>query len=209
MLKPPWSSGQQTMMPPTDADQQVASVRRAAFIDAIPTELVQLEATIPTRITSLNAAPRAKLRHIYRLVDDLSTIRAPFVACRKGCSYCCHMNVTITKDEAAQISRAAGRRVAQLVASIQHEPTKFAGHACPFLSQDGLCSVYEHRPLACRLHASFFEDSAACHPSIMNKVNVPKVEFSGPEEAVKATSGGAELIVADIRDFFPSKGNSA
>lgn len=193
-------------MLPTDADLKAAANRRAIFIDALPPELLRREEELPARIAALNAAPRAKLRQVYKLVDEISAIRTPFVACGKGCSSCCYMNVTITVEEATQLSKTAGRKMTQLTAIKLHAATEFAGRACPFLDPKGLCSVYTDRPLACRLHASYFETSSACHPTVMNLVEAPKVEFSGPEEALLGIKGSAETVFADIRDFFPSEG---
>lgn len=194
------------MMLPTEVELKAAAGRRTLFTEALPPELLRREEELPSRIAALKAAPKAKLRQIYRLVDEISKIRMPFVACGKGCSSCCHMNVTITLEEAAQLSKAADRKMANLAATVDHDPAEFAGRACPFLDRKGLCSVYADRPLACRLHASYFETSAACHPNVMNLVEAPKVGFSGPEEALLAIKAEAEPVFADIRDFFPSEG---
>lgn len=194
------------MLLPTESDRKAAAIRRSVFIDALPPELLRREGELPARIALLNAAPGAKLRQVYKLVDEISTIRTPFVACSKGCSSCCHMNVTITVEEATLLSKAAGRKMTKLAAIKSHAPTEFSGQACPFLDPKGLCSVYTDRPLACRLHASYFETSAPCHPTVMNLVEAPKVGFSGPEEALLGIKGSAETVFADIRDFFPSEG---
>ena len=70
---------------------------------------------------------------------------------------------------------------------------------------DFIGSVYAHRPLACRKHASFFLNASPCHPSVMNELRVPKVDFSGLDEALFAAGAEGAAILADIRDFFPPK----
>jgi putative zinc- or iron-chelating protein len=86
--------------------------------------------------------------------------RLAAVECRKGCSFCCHMNVGVTALEAVRIAavlrRSAGdaRHGAVLAADDRfghrgaQERLKLKT-LCPLLA-DGACSVYELRPLACR-----------------------------------------------------------
>lgn len=192
------------MKRPTTDEFTKAQDRSKAFIAVIPPELAAEEDSLPRKIASLNASTKSKLGHIYRLVDEVSKVRAPFVACREGCASCCRMNVTIFSFEAERIATATGATMARLKQSKKHDERAFAGKACPFLDAQEVCSIYEHRPLACRGHASFFENASPCHPSVMLEVQAPGVNFSGPTEALseiaRQTSGA---MMADIRDFFP------
>jgi len=96
------------------------------------------------------------------------------ILCRAGCADCCHQLFQITEIEAAEISKAVKQMQAdkrdglrekavlylshrrQLV-SMQGEPEAWGSLpppgtrlACPALTEDGTCSIYEHRPLICR-----------------------------------------------------------
>ena len=103
---------------------------------------------MPARNHANNASAQSKLGRIYALVDELSAYRAPYVACKQGCSDCCRMNVQISNLEAERIAAATGHRPRTLVRSVKHDNGKFAGEACPFLDGNA-CSIYEHRPYVC------------------------------------------------------------
>ncbi|WP_457334893.1 YkgJ family cysteine cluster protein [Rhizobacter sp. P5_C2] len=183
---------------------EIAVKRRAEFLAALPRSSIEAEEKLPQAVRATKASARSKLWRIYRVADELSKAREPFVACEKGCASCCHMNVTITKAEADRLERAAGRRAAAVDRSVHHDQGKFVGIPCPFLDAQGACTVYEDRPLSCRKHGSFFESAAACHPSVMNEVEVPMVGFSGLDEALfEVSSVPGAPVLADIRDFFP------
>ena len=190
---------------PIRSEIEAAEVRRAGFMSAIPPELLDAEDKLPAQVRSLNAATRSKLHRIYQVAEDLSNVRRPFVACKKGCSSCCHMNVSITKAEAERLAKASGRSMARIAAAPRHARDKFAGKPCPFLDSHGACSVYVDRPLSCRKHSSFFESASACDPSVMNNIEVPQVAFSVLDEALFAASGMDGALVADIRDFFRAR----
>lgn len=188
---------------PKSDEMKAAASRRAAFMAAIPQAVLDAEDALPRNLRGLNASSRSKLQRVYLVANELSVIRAPFVACGKGCASCCHMNVSITRTEAERIAKASGRRMSDVAASRRHATDRHVGSPCPFLGEGGACSIYEDRPLSCRKHASFFEDASACAPSVMNVVEVPQVAFSGLDEALFAVSGGERAVLADIRDFFP------
>jgi len=183
----------------------VATSRRAAFIAAIPKPLSDTEDKLPRFITDLNASTQSKLHRIYVVTDEIMKFREPFVACAKGCSACCHMNISITSAEAERLGKAIGRRPIPIRNSLHRSKKHFAGKPCTFLVHGGTeCSVYAERPLACRTHASFFTDAAPCQPDVMNDIEVPQVAFGGLNQALFATSSNrGNLILADIRDFFP------
>jgi Fe-S-cluster containining protein len=189
---------------PTQSDAEGAVQRRAAFVAAIPQDLLSAEDRLPAKVTTLNGSSRSKLSVVYKVADELSRVREPFVACKSGCSSCCNMNVSITRAEADRMARAVGRSAAALSASPRHAPDKFSGVPCPFLTKKGTCSVYADRPLACRKHSSFFMNETPCHPSVMHLIEVPMVSFSGLDAALMVASGAVGPLLADIRDFFPS-----
>lgn len=82
------------------------------------------------------------------------------IACKVGCSHCCHARVEAPASEVFVVVRAlrgkpAAERTAiierlQAHAAVAHDAASWAQRpACPFLT-DNLCSIYEQRPSACR-----------------------------------------------------------
>lgn len=185
---------------------KAAEDRRASFVANIPKALLDQEDQLPRAISRLNGSLRSKLHRIYLVADELSKTRMQFVACKIGCSACCHMNVSVTSVEAERLGAVIGRKPVDILQTIHHPIGEFSGQACPFLSTAGSCSIYVDRPLACRKHASFFEDDATCQPAVMDEVLVPMISFSGLDDALFSVSAKrGEVVMADIRDFFPTK----
>ena len=92
-----------------------ATQRQMAFFEALPKALRDEEDAIPAVIRAMNASPRSKLQRIYRLADAFMEHRESFVACKKGCADCCHMNITISTEEAARIGAASQRVIKTLL----------------------------------------------------------------------------------------------
>lgn len=90
-------------------------------------------------------------------------------ACRTGCSHCCNITVPISRVEAEVIARETGARLnknagmkmgdesADLQAIVSDMSAIYYGMPCTFLSK-GKCSIYESRPLACRLLLNMDDD---------------------------------------------------
>lgn len=186
-----------------------ARERREAFVAAIPADLCEAEDQLPEVVAGLNASARSKLQKVYAIADELSKVREPFVACKDGCASCCHMNVSLTAAEADRLGKAIGRRPTALSRTVKRSIDYFSGQPCPFLDAKRRCSVYAHRPLACRKHSSFFEDDAACRPDMMNELEVPMLSFSGLDAALfRASDEKSDPVLGDIRDFFPLSGDA-
>jgi Fe-S-cluster containining protein len=90
------------------------------------------------------------------------------LACKRGCSYCCHMRVEIrphdafvlsehvqTKLKPEQRARAIARLEENLkrIAPLTPDQHMRAGIPCALL-EEGICSVYEARPATCRKYYS-------------------------------------------------------
>lgn len=88
------------------------------------------------------------------------------LACRLGCSHCCHYPVGVTYPEAMRLA-AAVRKHPELVEHLQREHrdaaaddwNELVGRPCPLLRENA-CAVHEARPMPCRALGS--TDDAAC-----------------------------------------------
>ena len=90
-------------------------------------------------------------------------------ACRRGCSHCCHLRLTVLPAEAfalaawlrahfapAQLEavRSKLRANAERTRELGEEGRKRTSLACALLGDDGACTAYEARPAQCRRYHS-------------------------------------------------------
>lgn len=132
---------------------------------------------------------------------------AEHAACRSGCSHCCNIAVGLSKTEAQQIADEIGRPLnkgaGRVVGSAEWQSRaevdmKFYGVPCTFLV-DGKCSIYEFRPLACRLQLNMDFDDLLCKLVGDEAVEVPYADFS-VHHVVAASS--LDAVHDDIRNWF-------
>lgn len=179
--------------------------RSAACLKAFPADLNARDDRIRDELAQAAIPARAKLNKVFRLMDAAVQATAPYVACRKGCSACCHMNVSISAIEAERLAVASGRRMSKVKHPTKHDLRKFSGNPCPFLSRDGVCSVYDDRPFACRAHQSFDLDNYWCQPERSQVAQMGQVKLGGAYDAYMGIVLDTKLGgFADIRDFFPN-----
>ncbi len=102
------------------------------------------------------------------------------VACRAGCDACCHVPVGVQAHEvllAAQHvqTRFSPNELEALIARAAAHRAAFAGRSIPertalrtpcVLLREGVCSIYEARPEACRSHHG--NSAAACRTNLEN-----------------------------------------
>jgi hypothetical protein len=128
-----------------------------AAIDGVGAECKALYEDALASALAANAAHRADMAGI---------------ACRRGCAFCCHVDVTVTPLEAIRLARheqAAGRAHPLGASGARHAP-------CPLLAA-GECTVYAVRPFACR--SLFSPDAKACEAGFAgtDEVFVPSLEW--------------------------------
>jgi len=99
-------------------------------------------------------------RAIEKAAQAYAADQAP--SCHKGCSFCCHTQVSIGGSEGEFIKDYADRhnidwdRGKARAQADQQEPhlyptrLSWSESACVFLNPDGACRIYEARPLSCR-----------------------------------------------------------
>jgi Fe-S-cluster containining protein len=123
--------------------------------------------------------------------------------------------VGILTSEAKVLAQATGRkfkapgvavsRVLGMVRASQGnmdmpDDSRHMGVPCPFL-EGGCCSVYDHRPVACRLHLNLDSDSLLCEVVPGVPATVPYVNKLEVLAACMDVMPGNDRL-ADIREFF-------
>lgn len=144
---------------------------------------------------------RESIRILWRLADELARAAMPLSACRQGCAHCCHIPVALSRAEAHLVGGPQGRVPAPISG---RAPLPEAGYdnPCPFLNA-GRCSVYETRPLACRLQFNMDRDPLLCE--LVNGVAVPVPLLNTLQIQMAYALVCQDEILSDIRHFFPNE----
>lgn len=153
--------------------------------------------------------------------DVVNEAATPVSACRKGCSHCCNIGVTILESEAKVIGREIGRAPVSppvgkflmtgdfaseedYVAKSESMAAEFFGVKCPFLDANSKCSIYASRPLACRQQFNLDEDELLCQLQPGMSIPVPYLNATNQRLAYLMVNG-LHMKMADIRYFFPER----
>lgn len=118
------------------------------------------------RAVARQADMPAVARDLHQVMDDVLARdrgRDPAsgdIQCGRGCSHCCHGPVEIGPHEAALLVRGARETGVPLNRPLLERQSRYtaatwrqqppADRACVFLGSNGACTVYAHRPGACR-----------------------------------------------------------
>lgn len=189
----------------SDQRRHLASEKLDTFFRTVPQDVREQVVSLPKKVSRMNARTPVKLGEVLRTADRIFSHAGKFAACARGCGHCCHVHVPITDFEAKYIGDHLGVQPAALASSIPHDRMEFSGKTpCPFLKA-GECSIYEYRPLTCRMHLNFDVDNKWCLHENWNKpeATIPRPEITPLQEAYYLLGGKAKPVVADIRDFFP------
>lgn len=185
--------------------QDNAKQNYAALLAAIPVEIHRREEKLVGELRLMNAKPMVKLARIRKSVETLFAYAEGRVACKVGCAYCCHQAVDISRLEAEYIGEKTGVNPAKLGVVVPRDPLTFSELTpCTFLKK-GVCSIYEYRPLICRIHVSLDVDDYWCRFENWHKAGggVPKPTFHSIFNAYAELNQKSGSVVADIRDYFP------
>lgn len=138
-----------------------------------------------------------------KAADTLGVALAPIAACGRGCNACCHQPVMLFASEARQIGKEIGRvpKVVPLALRERKPNWRGAEHPCQFL-RNGECSIYAHRPMACRLLFNMDRDSLLCEhadqPSQVPYFNAREIEL----RVAAIACGDPTEYLAEMNDFF-------
>ena len=131
----------------------------------------------------------------------LSDDWAPLASCSKGCVRCCTGFIGLEESDARHVAEATGARIAKPKGQAIPVASAAALGPCPFL-KDQACSIYPHRPLACRttigLDAVPEED---CGPGATGLAMGNRNGALFREAAAHYTGDRGQR---DIREWFPT-----
>lgn len=103
------------------------------------------------------------------------------LACQQGCHHCCSLPVEVPIQVVQHIADFLQQQLS--AESLQQLQTKLTDYSqepatiekkrlCPFLTADNACSIYSHRPPACRAFTS--PDVGLCLRSVQTGSQVPQ-----------------------------------
>jgi hypothetical protein len=147
---------------------------------------------------------------VIRIATEVNEAIAPVAACRRGCSHCCRQGLMIFEHEAVLLAEVSGRELVrqpwQPLQAVDEDLDSMIGTPCPFLDNDS-CSVYEHRPLFCRLRHSLNENPNDCAIDSVTHGQVAtyaaEVMFIDPYVELSVKTNGIEPL-ASIHRYFPT-----
>jgi uncharacterized protein len=170
-------------------------------MNAINTLVEFARRTVPV-LNALESQPGfvEKLYELRKVAEDLGKSVTPMSPCARGCSHCCHTAVAISQAEAEVIGGEIGIAPAmpdERRGDYNQYEKAFRGVPCTFLVGPE-CSIYESRPMACRLLYSLEANSGPCERmENVTKPNTRPIEFM----LVRASK---DTVLADVREFFPN-----
>lgn len=146
------------------------------------------------------AAAKVVLRSLKETHDEHQASQA--LACRRGCSWCCHNAVSVSAPEAFRLADALARLPAEervaVEAALRARAAATAGLAldeqarrrtpCALLAADGACRLHAARPLPCISITSF--DAGACERAFRSPDGKAKI----PVDGALLRSGGAHNL---------------
>lgn len=154
---------------PFSAETNPTESRLEVILEANSWMIPEVIVGVTDRILTMNASFRAKRSKLVRLANEVNRALQPQTACQNGCSYCCSMVTYIYRYEALQLAEVSGRHCVDLPfrphQTVIATGEALVGKVCPFLVARR-CSVYENRPMICRLHHSLNEDPEDCDLSV-------------------------------------------
>ncbi len=138
------------------------------FIDEAERKFNELMPEVFNSYSGLGKGPVLKqVIRFYKKYDERISELAGSIACAAGCDFCCHYHVVATAPEIfaiaehlAKMPKAEKTKIQERIKETASRVSKMAvseymvtNIPCAML-ENGRCSIYELRPLACRGHHS-------------------------------------------------------
>jgi uncharacterized protein len=175
------------------------------------------EPRLSSQLRQLDKAPaiKHKIYWLRQMAETFADAVAPQAACSDACDGCCYQPVSVTVQEAEVISREIGVPLQTPTEWSTLPVMKYAGQPCPFL-QDARCTIYQHRPMVCRLIFNMDADALLCQMVPGARSQAPYADHSIYKELyIRAHLGKVKsqqemqaalksLRMADLREFFPN-----
>lgn len=137
-----------------------------------------------------------------RIIDIHQKVAIPAagysLSCRRGCSACCHQKTTVIPEEFQDVAAAIKEGQIKIDMDQMRKQAKWSAEdylknikdsKCLFLSDAGECSIYDKRPLACRVYM-VVSDPIMCDISLKDQ----------PDPAVSPSPDGEALATAAFNE---------
>jgi Fe-S-cluster containining protein len=179
-----------------EISQQTALDNCHACIRQMPRSLRVREKKLFKFLKKSNHDPIKMLWQLYAFMDDLYAFVQNYTPCKKGCSNCCRIPISVTELDVYFIERSLRIKRNKIKLAILPEIP------CPFLVSNS-CSIYMYRPFVCRKNVTFDNSAKWCHAKLGANAAMPLLQFDGIERAYHhlVNISGANKIY-DIRDIF-------
>ena len=181
--------------------QENAQANFGRLVAGVPKDIQDRENQAADTIARLPGSAIKKLQALHQEMTIISAAISPYVACKQGCTACCHYTVHLYPIEAELIEkRTQHQRLTQPTPEAD-----FHGTPCPFLT-NGRCGIYEDRPMACRQHVALTNSAYWCDPARSGSIWLPMAQLSMIQTAFQQIlEKDGRTSYLDIRQTFGSK----
>jgi len=131
----------------------------------------------------VEAAQRRLRVHLAIIEDGVAPVVARYrehIACRPGCSECCHQSFRVSELEGQLVRAGLAAAAPELRAEISARAARYRpdrGEPCPALGDAGTCQIYAHRPRICRKYGI-----PLWHPDRPEQLSTCRLNFRGVED---------------------------
>lgn len=176
---------------------EYANINRGKMIRLFPASLAEKEDSLYRRILKSKGNALNKLSSLFSEMNEIYTHVNKFTPCKKGCSHCCYIPVSISELEVEYIEQSlkTKRNAFSKYDKTQDKP-------CPFLKNNA-CSIYDVRPFVCRRHVVLTKSSYWCELERCNQEIMPLLNFTEIQKSYYyIINGSGKDKIFDMRELF-------